>query len=244
METKKFYYEILNPQDAPEPEIDDKGDQVIEEIGNENIKAHYCFINVVVICVLLLFCAFMFFAMRNNDYSHYNDDTNIMTAKSIKSGEYVRNLQTDVYENLSFTEQINSVDNFFGYFYGFNKKAVKEDENLVNDENTNTFDDNTDDTSSVPEQTHIVVTRQTTIENSDSVDGSQQDESTAETKKTTTTKTTTVTSREVSTKMTTESKQKTVTTKQSKTVTTTTNNDAPGATSVTTTAPAETTTEN
>ncbi len=238
----KYYYEYLQPENAPEMPEDKRGDEELDEITQDEQRSRAQFVNIAVLTLTLVLCAMIVFVLRKNDYSRVTDEKTL-DKDSFVSGEFFGSLEDDVVSHLALSDQIVRTDDLMSYFCGIGNKLMKSEEEDISSQTGGAFRDRQEN--SLPGRQerneggeHKVVTRVSSDE-----DDTKQTKKTKKTKSTTTSVTKSV--KEMTSTTTQYGYYTTTTTKETEETTTTkaTNHNAPSVTTKVTTAPTTTTTK-
>ncbi|GEM_PF-101805 len=124
--------EYENPKDCELAEI------ASQKLEKDNTEAHYRFINILTLTLLLIFSATLFLTVSGSNI--VDDSNNVLTLKTFLSGDYTRSLKSSYDHDLPFPEEMKMLEERLSLIYGIGNKVsdpVKEiDDNTDSDRNS------------------------------------------------------------------------------------------------------------
>lgn len=208
------------------PDECEQSNQVLEEISDETVRAHYAFINLLVIAVIMLAAAVTFIVLTGEDKSDVTE--NPLTLKTFWSGKFSENIQKSYIKDLPFSYELKNAQSRISFLYGIGNHVDTFKKNkeiiLVSDE------DIEHEKQQVKENFEKALT--------DDVKSTEKTEKTTAKKKSETKKKETDDSLETTASRRTTEHSKTVTSQQTTSLTTT-NNNAPDVIIIETDPPAD-----
>ena len=115
-----------------------------QKLEKDNTEAHYRFINIITITLLLIFSAVLFLTVSGSNI--VDDSSNVLTWKTFLSGDYTRSLKTSYDNDLPFPDEMKMLEERLSLIYGIGNKVsdpVKEVDEET-DEQHNSFDEPTE----------------------------------------------------------------------------------------------------
>lgn len=121
MENKNF--KVNNDsQEYVMPDECEKSEQELEKISDETIKAHYAFVNFLIIVLILLTSAVAFIVMTSKDKADIAE--NPLTLKTFVSGRFSDNIQKNYIKNLPFPYELKNTQSRINFLYGIGNKVT------------------------------------------------------------------------------------------------------------------------
>lgn len=110
-----------------------------QKLEKDNTEAHYRFINILTLTLILIFSSVLFLTVSGSDIV---DNNNVLTWKSFTSGDYTRSLKRSYDSDLPFPEEMKMLEERISLIYGIGNKVsdpVKEIDEYT-DTQHNSFD--------------------------------------------------------------------------------------------------------
>lgn len=127
--------EYENPKECELAEI------ASQKLEKDNTEAHYRFINILTLTLLLIFSATLFLTVSGSNI--VDDSNNVLTLKTFLSGDYTRSLKSSYDHDLPFPEEMKMLEERLSLIYGIGNKVsdpVKEIDEAT-DSQRNSFDE-------------------------------------------------------------------------------------------------------
>ena len=115
-----------------------------QKLEKDNTEAHYRFINIITITLLLIFSAVLFLTVSGSNI--VDDSNNVLSWKTFLSGDYTKSLKTSYDNDLPFPDEMKMLEERLSLIYGIGNKVsdpVKEVDEET-DEQHNSFDEPTE----------------------------------------------------------------------------------------------------